>query len=93
MASNRHPVDELGEVRAKIKVLQAREAELRAAVLDDNCDRVGDEYVAVVRAQSQARVDIPALKKHMGAKLNPFMVEREVTQIWVVARRVGGGAA
>lgn len=49
MARNRHPVDDLADVRAEIKRLEAREEELKAEVgkLMGSADHIGgDEYIA-----------------------------------------------
>jgi hypothetical protein len=47
---NRHPADELADVRAGLKRLQEREGELRALLLAKNADLVGDEYSAEIRS-------------------------------------------
>jgi hypothetical protein len=85
--SNRHPADELAEVREKIRALQAREAELRDMLMHGNCGLVGDDHVAVIKTMPRTRIDLPALRKHLGAKLKPFMVAREMTQIWIDLRK------
>lgn len=46
---NRHPVDQLADVRAKIKDLQAREGELKDEIgrlMGDKDSLGGDEYIA-----------------------------------------------
>ena len=46
---NRHPVDQLADVRAKIKELQAHEDELRTEVsgmMGDHDSMGGDEFIA-----------------------------------------------
>jgi len=84
--TNRHPVDELADVRAQIKVLQEHEARLRAVVLRGDCALAGDDYVANIKIKPQSRVDLPALQKHFGAALKPFLMTRQITQVWVKAR-------
>lgn len=86
MKRNRHPVDELADVRAEIRTKQAREAELRALLLDGVCGREGAEFVARVTVLKQARLDIEAAKKHLGAALRPFMVDKEVRQVRLDAK-------
>jgi len=87
---NRHPVDELADVRAQIKTLQAREAELRAMVLNGECELAGDDYVAVVQTRPRNGIDLLALRRHLGAALKPFMTAREMTQVWIRVRQCGG---
>jgi hypothetical protein len=84
--TNRHPADELADVRAQIRSLQERETELRTTILNGKCSLAGDDYIAVVQTRPQNRVDIPALRKHFGAALKPFMRAREVTQVWIKVR-------
>jgi hypothetical protein len=49
--TNRHPVDELAEVRAKIKFLGERESELKAIISKlmgpNNNSLGGDEWIAI----------------------------------------------
>ena len=85
-SSNRHPVDELADVRAQIKTLCIEEAELRAIVLTGECGLAGDEYVAVVQTRPRNGIDLLALKKHFGTALKPFFTAREITQVWLQVR-------
>jgi len=48
---NRHPVDQLAEVRAQIRVLQEEEEKLRAEVLNGDCGLTGDDYVAIIQTR------------------------------------------
>jgi hypothetical protein len=84
---NRHPADELADVRAELKALQAREAELRAVLLKEGADREGVGYVAQAFTHKQARLDVGAVKEHFGAAvLEPFMVAQEVRQVRLSAK-------
>jgi hypothetical protein len=47
MITNIHPADELHAVRAQIKALEDREAELRIKLLSGECDLAGDAYTAL----------------------------------------------
>ena len=64
---NRHPADDLADVRNEIKQLEIREAEIRAELLADAADRIGVQYEAYIRDQTQRRLDIPALIERFGA--------------------------
>jgi hypothetical protein len=46
MPVNRHPVDELADVRAEIKRLEERESELQEALLKPGAELVGEEHQA-----------------------------------------------
>ncbi|MEZ5716816.1 MAG: hypothetical protein R3D85_17695 [Paracoccaceae bacterium] len=50
---NLHPADELGEIRARIRALQAREADLRQALLDDPGLVRGERFQADIRRQTR----------------------------------------
>jgi hypothetical protein len=41
--TNRHPTDELADIRGQIKTLQERESKLRAMLLNGDCDLTGDD--------------------------------------------------
>jgi hypothetical protein len=76
MLHNRHPADALADVRAEIKQLEIREAELRNELLADSADRRGVEWEAVIKNRSQDRVDAKAAIKHFGEDvLRPFFEE------------------
>jgi hypothetical protein len=45
MLRNRHPADELADVRAEIKQLKIREAELRTTLSAPDADRHGIQYL------------------------------------------------
>jgi hypothetical protein len=52
---NRHPADELADVRSEIRRLQQREVELRAYLLEHPRDRIGDDYTVSISSQSRKR--------------------------------------
>jgi hypothetical protein len=66
---NRHPADELADVRFEIRRLQEREEALRAHLLEHPEDRVGDTYTVLVCSQSRKRVDLKRLADEIGASL------------------------
>jgi hypothetical protein len=66
MISNRHPADELADVRSEIRRLQTREAELRVELLAGQCGLVGDDNVVTITERDQCRLDLIAVRKRYG---------------------------
>jgi hypothetical protein len=64
MIRNRHPADELADVRAEIKQLQIREAELRIELMTS--DRHGVQWTAIVETKNYERLDTKAVIEHLG---------------------------
>jgi hypothetical protein len=88
MLRNRHPADALADVRAEIKQLQIREAELRNELLADGADRHGVQWEAVVRDRSQERIDAKAAIAHFGREaLWPFMKKVKATEVRLIRAR------
>lgn len=83
---NRHPADELADVRAEIKALQAQEVILRARLLaGDDLSRA--DFTAQIVVSQRERLNAAALKAHFGtAALRPFMTATKVQQVWLKAR-------
>ena len=54
--------DELADVRAAIKRLETREAELKGILLSDPSARTGAEYLAEIREITSNRTDIKELR-------------------------------
>ena len=75
---DRHPADELADVRTQLQQLKQREAELQTLLLSGECGLAGDDYVAVISRHSTEQLDLKALRKHYGTALNPFMVDRQI---------------
>ena len=89
MMSNRHPVDELADVRAEVRRLKAREDEPRELILSGRCDPVGDQHEATVREAEAERIDTAALKRELGfERLRPFMRQSVVRTVLVAERAV-----
>lgn len=84
---NRHPVDELADVRAAIRDLQAREAELKEIVVHlDGCRLEGDDFEGVVTWATAERVDTAALRKHLGEDgIKPFLKPTSTVTVRVKA--------
>jgi hypothetical protein len=66
MDRNRHPVDELADIRAELKRLADREQELRVYLLEHPHDRTGVEHIATIGEQRRSRVDLRALGDELG---------------------------
>ena len=81
VGSNRHPADEMGDVRERIAEFKEREAELREILIAaTEAERVGEEWIAHVSEQHKKLLDCEALTEHFGAEaLQPFMRESVVT--------------
>ena len=86
--SNRHPVDELAEVRADIKVLKYREDELKeqvAGMMGDQDSVGGDEWIAEqALSERKGSIDEKAAKA-AGVDLDRF---RKPTTTIVTIRTV-----
>ena len=80
--ANRHPVDQLGDVRAEIRALREREALLRSEVLESKAGLVGDEYEATLFRSIVERVDVALMKRELGMQfLQPFLREQVVNTV------------
>lgn len=55
--SNRHPVDELADVRDQIRELAARERKLVDVLKQPDADRRGEEFEATVTVSQRRRID------------------------------------
>ena len=82
LTQNRHPVDELADIRERMKPLKRREEELRQMILDHECEAEGEEYAAAVSVTVRENLDQAKLIKEMGMKvLRPFMRTSEIRTI------------
>ena len=87
MNTNRHPVDELAELRATINALKERADELRLAIIEGRCSLIGDQNEARVRRQVSQRINQAAIIRELGAeRLRPFMTSTEVVSVLVSER-------
>lgn len=84
---NRHPVDELADVRATIRDLQAREAYLKEIVTHlDGCRLEGDDFEAIVTRVEGERIDTAALRKHLGEDgIKPFLKQTSTVTVRIKA--------
>jgi hypothetical protein len=85
MVRNRHPADELADVRAEIKQLEVREAELRNTLITaDRASRIGVQFEAVIWDWNPRQLDAEALAEHFGTDaLAPFYrkVARKIVKL------------
>jgi hypothetical protein len=82
MTANRHPVDELSDIRSEMKRLKAREDEIRDLILSERISTTGDQWDVSVSISSQERVDTAALRKHLGPDaIAPFIRQAVVKTI------------
>jgi hypothetical protein len=87
MKANRHPIDQLADLRAKIRELKDREDALRRVILGGRCSLVGDEFEATIKKQITSRLDQSAAIRELGLeRLRPFMTSSETTVIRVRER-------
>jgi hypothetical protein len=85
----RHPVDQLADIRAEIKLLKQREEALRSEVLASPEDLSGDENEATVCETAVERVDLDLMKRELGLLfLRPFL--RQQVQISVRLKQRDG---
>lgn len=88
--TNRHPVDELADVREQIKAYEAKERRLRDIILNGECGSVGNEYEAEVVIQRRETLDTKEIKRQFGwERLAQFMRTTEVAIVKL--ERLGNG--
>jgi hypothetical protein len=83
--NNRHPADQLADLRASIRMLREQEAELRRQLLDHPDDLAGDEVEATITEAITERVDVVALRRDLPEVVRPYVRARVVT--WVTTKR------
>jgi hypothetical protein len=80
--SNRHPVDELADLRKQMCQTEQRIEELRELILSGAYSLVGDEHAATLKVRTSQRVDIKDLKRAFGEKaVAPFVREHRATHV------------
>jgi hypothetical protein len=89
--ANRHPADEIADIRDQIAALKTRETQLRDALLTaELSDRIGEEWIAEIKESKSSRLDNDALRKHFGLEaLQPFMRESAIKSIKLISVRTG----
>jgi hypothetical protein len=85
VTANRHLVDRLADVREEIKRLQAVEAEIRDALLEDGADLRGDEWYASIVRRTTSRLNRKLLDGRYGkAAVDDCCKKIEVQRIRLV---------
>jgi hypothetical protein len=89
--TNRHPADEMADIREQIKVLKTGEAELRHTLLNaEQADRIGEEWIAEIRQSKRKQLDNGALKEHFGPEaLQLFERESVIKSIKLISVQTG----
>ena len=75
------PADDLAAVRDQIRVLERREAELKAIILSDNSARVGNWFLAEVVTITQQRTDLKELRKMHPALIEEYTFPIAITKV------------
>ena len=73
--------DELSLVRAQIKALEAREEEIRAALIADPSARLGKHFEAIVITSTQRRISLDLLKQRFPEVASAVIGDKEVTVV------------
>src|SRR6266704_459066 len=84
---NRHPVDELAEIRAERRRLGEREEALRLQLLLAGADLEGDEHVASVHEFEREELDRDALEQRFGKAMVAACVRIVSYRIVSLSRR------
>jgi hypothetical protein len=79
---NRHPVDELADLRKQNRQIEQRIEELRELIISGACGLVGDEHAATLKLRTSRRVDIKELHREFGEEaIAPFVREHRATHV------------
>jgi hypothetical protein len=79
--SNRHPVDELADLRKQMRQIEQRIEELRELVISGACSLIGDERAATLKVRTSQRVDIKELRRAFGEAIAPFVRKHRATYV------------
>lgn len=82
MTTNLKPADELLSIRQKIKALEAREAEIKAAMIAGTAELSGDFAIAKLSSRKTTRFDRKAAEAELGS-LARFEVSGESVTLTV----------
>lgn len=73
--------DELAAVRAQMKALETREAELRQVLLSDPTARTGAAWIAEIKTVTTQRTDIKELRANHPDIVEQFTFPTEITRV------------
>jgi len=80
-SDNKHPADELAEIRLKLREWKDREDELRLLLVDmPEAEREGKRYIATVNEESRSKLNVPALEEEFG-DLSRFYTSTHFTTV------------
>ncbi|MCA1390770.1 hypothetical protein I6F20_17020 [Bradyrhizobium sp. IC3123] len=80
--NNRHRIDLLADLRSQLKALKEQEAVVRAEVLANPDDMIGDEHEATLTQTVVERVDLDLMKLELGMIfLRPYLREQTITRV------------
>jgi hypothetical protein len=84
---NKHPADELAEIRLKIKGWKDREEELRLMLIAlPKKEREGSKYTATVTEATVQRLSVPALEEELG-DISRFYVPSYFTTVRIKRKK------
>ena len=81
---NRHPADDLADVREDIRKLAEREAVLREYLIAHPDDRVGARWAAELKDVTTQRVDLKELRAMYPTQVAEHTYDRTVQQVRLV---------
>lgn len=81
MSTNLPPPDELAAIRAQIKQLQAREAELRTLLITTPSSREGAAWLATIKTVTQSRTDLKEMRANHSDLVAEFTFPFETTTV------------
>ena len=73
--------DELAAVRAQLKALETKEAELRQVLLSDPSARTGAEWVAEIKTVTTSRTDLKELRANHPKLVDEFTFLVDVVRV------------
>lgn len=86
-ATNRHPADQLADVRAQIAALKEREDTLRHDLMLPGASLQGDDFVAEIATSERTSLDGPAVRKEFGdERLKRWLKTTKATTVRVKPR-------
>ncbi len=86
--TNRHPVDQLAEIRISIAALKVKEAELRSLIISGECTLEGDDSIATVTPTDRRFLAVRKIEEIMGTEwIKEFASVRKSMTIRIKGKR------